>query len=157
MSGEIDLVESRGNPFLFSGSTNVGVEQIASTLHFGPKANVDGWRSSNFKKNSKTGYDKDFHVYTLVWTKKHFGFYVDDVRLGVINATEGGFFKRGNFSSTTYSNPWSNSTNPQMAPFDQYFYPIINLAVGGTSFFSDSYVNKPQEKPVNFDTFELFK
>jgi hypothetical protein len=34
-----------------------------------------------------------------------------------------------------------------MAPFDQEFYIIMNLAVGGINFFSDTYVNTPNPKP----------
>lgn len=34
-----------------------------------------------------------------------------------------------------------------MAPFDQPFYIIINLAVGGTAYFPDFFVNQPQPKP----------
>lgn len=148
VSGEIDLMESRGNAFLFSGRTNVGVEQVASTLHFGPKANVDAWRTAHVKKSYKNGSHKDFHIYTLIWTKSQLNFIIDGFSIGVINDGEG-FFKRGNFSEKTYTNPWKFS-DTLLAPFDQFFYPIINLAVGGTSFFSDSFVNKPQEKPVSF-------
>lgn len=36
-SGEIDLLEARGNRKLFNDQgVNVGVEQVESTLHFGP-------------------------------------------------------------------------------------------------------------------------
>jgi hypothetical protein len=34
-----------------------------------------------------------------------------------------------------------------MAPFDQHFYIILNLAVGGTNYFADSFVNSPLPKP----------
>lgn len=140
-------MESRGNSFLSSDKTNVGVQQIASTLHFGPKANIDGWRTGNGKKNNKKGFEKSFHLYRLTWTPNQLKFEVDSEKIVTINADKG-FFKRGNFSDQTYSNPWINGTS--LAPFDQYFYLIINLAVGGTSFFSDSFVNKPLEKPVSF-------
>lgn len=39
-SGEIDLVESRGNRQLYSGNTHVGTQQIGSTMHFGPSPDV---------------------------------------------------------------------------------------------------------------------
>lgn len=142
-------MESRGNPFLFSGTTtNVGVQQIASTLHFGPKANVDAWRTAHAPKNNKRGYDKEFHIYKVIWSPNQLKFLVDDEKIVTINA-DAGFFRRGNFSEQIYSNPWINGT--LFAPFDQYFYPIINLAVGGTSFFSDSFVNQPHAKPVSLN------
>ena len=35
-SGEIDLVKSRGNQRLMDNGNNIGVEQVSSTLHWGP-------------------------------------------------------------------------------------------------------------------------
>lgn len=150
MSGEIDVMESRGNLHLYSGQTSVGADQIASTLHFGPKAGVDAWRYAHFKKNDDLSpYNLDFHVYKMIWTPKNMEFYVDNQLIGVINADKG-FFDRGKFNSTIYSDPWAK--NSIFAPFDQEFYVILNLAVGGKSFFSDSYINLPQKKPVGFDS-----
>lgn len=41
LSGEIDLMETRGNEALYTGGNiNVGTQQIGSTLHFGPQWNV---------------------------------------------------------------------------------------------------------------------
>lgn len=34
-----------------------------------------------------------------------------------------------------------------MAPFDQPFFIILNLAVGGVNYFADSFVNQPHPKP----------
>jgi len=66
------------------------------------------------------------------------------------------FWKRGNFPLTAHNNtedeivvhdPWTtatveNATNA--APFDQAFYLILDLAVGGTSgWFPDNQGNKP--------------
>lgn len=39
-SGEIDLMELRGNRNLFSGATHVGNQQAGSTMHFGPRSDV---------------------------------------------------------------------------------------------------------------------
>ncbi|OJA16599.1 hypothetical protein AZE42_12376 [Rhizopogon vesiculosus] len=55
------------------------------------------------------------------------------------------FFTRGDFPSVVQNgtqpivlqNPWVNGTNA--TPFDQEFYLIINLAVGGTNgWFPDN-------------------
>lgn len=70
-SGEIDLVESRGNRDLFNNnSTNIGVEQITSTLHFGPYATLNGWKAAQFIRNSPTGigWNTEFHRYQMEWT-----------------------------------------------------------------------------------------
>jgi hypothetical protein len=34
-----------------------------------------------------------------------------------------------------------------MAPFDQEFYIIMNLAIGGTAYFSDGFDNRNGGKP----------
>jgi hypothetical protein len=39
------------------------------------------------------------------------------------------FFNKGGFAQS-YENPWKDA--PVNAPFDQNYYLIINLAVGGT-------------------------
>jgi hypothetical protein len=44
------------------------------------------------------------------------------------------------------ANPWAHGT--LMAPFDEEFYIVMNLAVGGmTGYFPDSGINKPKPKP----------
>lgn len=61
-----------------------------------------------------------------------------------------GLYERGNFAEkaendTLLDNPWamSNSTAGN-APFDQEFYLILNVAVGGTNgFFPDNVGRKP--------------
>ena len=60
------------------------------------------------------------------------------------------FFQRGNFPKTVVNgttevvleDPWKG--RPNSAPFDQQFYLIISLAVGGTSgWFPDRVGGKP--------------
>ena len=52
------------------------------------------------------------------------------------------FWQFGNWSGSGLDNPWINGG--QNAPFDQEFYLIINLAVGGTNgYFPDNLGNKP--------------
>ncbi|CAH1126331.1 unnamed protein product [Ceutorhynchus assimilis] len=144
-SGEIDLLESRGNRNLYnSARVNVGTQQASSTLHWGPSVRANQWTRTHFEKNNAAGYDTDFHVYKLVWTSNGMVFYIDNELIGSINPPEGGFWELGEFASTGVSNPWAAGN--RMAPFDQKFYLIINLAVGGTNFFSDDLTN-PGGKP----------
>lgn len=143
-SGEIDLVESRGNRKLFSGKKNVGTEQIGSTLHYGPRTDINGWPKAHYVRNRIPGFDEDFHIYKLIWTPEKIQFFVDGSVVGVVNA-EKGFWQRGNFTSSGLPNLWQNGT--KMAPFDQEFYIIINLAVGGNGYFSDSFKNQNYKKP----------
>ncbi|XP_050300167.1 beta-1,3-glucan-binding protein-like [Anthonomus grandis grandis] len=138
-SGEIDLVESRGNKNLVnSAGVNVGSQQVSSTLHWGPNYFFDEWSKSHYEKNNAAGYDADFHVYKLVWSPDSIIFYIDNEEIGTVAPPSGGFWELG-LSDSGETNPWKAGS--KMAPFDQEFYLIINLAVGGTNFFSDEYVN----------------
>lgn len=141
-SGEIDLIELRGNRQLYNGDVNVGVEQMGSTMHFGPAWNQNGWPTAHATKNKSPGFDSDFHVYKLIWTDKEIQFLIDDESVLKVQPNEG-FWKRGGFRG---ENPWSDSLNPLIAPFDQEFYIIINNAVGGTMYFADNFENRPYPK-----------
>lgn len=143
-SGEIDVMETRGNRQLFSGNTNVGTEQIGSTLHFGPNPDRNGWPTAHYTRNQVPGYNNDFHTYRLVWTLNYLQFWVDNNVVGTVNAGEG-FWRRGGFETSGADNPWRDATI--MAPFDQEFFLIMNLAVGGTAFFDDGFVNRNSPKP----------
>lgn len=68
-SGEIDLVESRGNEQLIQNGINIGVEQVGSTLHWGPDPAHNAYTRTHFDRNSPgNGYNKDFRVYELEWS-----------------------------------------------------------------------------------------
>lgn len=144
-SGEIDIMESRGNKNLISSyGVNIGPQQVGSTLHWGPNPDYNKFMLTHFEKNNKTGYDSEFHRYQLEWTPEKIVFYVDDVAVGEVAPTEGGFWELGNLTATGLENPWKGSS--KMAPFDQEFYIIINLAIGGIGYFPDDATN-PGGKP----------
>ena len=140
-SGEIDIMESRGNPPSYSqGGTN----QIGSTLHFGPGYPFDGFLKTHktFTLPNGATFSDDFHTFGVEWTPTYIKTYVDSPENVVLNVPLGkrDFWTLGGFSGV--DNPWSGQC-PQ-APFDQEFYLIINLAVGGISgFFPDGVGNKP--------------
>ncbi|XP_066259306.1 beta-1,3-glucan-binding protein-like [Euwallacea similis] len=140
-SGEIDILEARGNKNLLDrNGVSVGTQQVGSTLHWGPFSQFNKWPSTHYEKNNKVGFDDDFHEYTLEWSSQNITFYVDDEAIGVVNPPEGGFWELGAFNQTDVENPWKGGS--YMAPFDQKFYIIINLAVGGVSYFADDNFNK---------------
>ncbi|CAG9764551.1 unnamed protein product [Ceutorhynchus assimilis] len=140
-SGEIDLLESRGNKNIFnSAGINVGTQQASSTLHWGPFVAANQYAKTHFEKNNPVGYDSAFHIYKLVWTSHEILFYIDNELIGSINPPAGGFWEMSELASSGISNPWAAGN--KMAPFDQKFYLIINLAVGGTNFFSDDFTNQ---------------
>lgn len=69
-SGEIDLVLSRGNKNYTNLEKHIGVEQFASSLHFGPFADLDLYQTALFMRNAKpgNGFNNDFHRFQMEWT-----------------------------------------------------------------------------------------
>jgi len=71
-SGEIDIMESRGNRDLGSsnGGANIGVELSSSTLHWGPDGANNRFLKTTWEKRTAKGkgYDKAFHLYQVEWT-----------------------------------------------------------------------------------------
>lgn len=88
-SGEIDIAEIRGNLNLIAPwGANVGVEQTASTLHFGPSSEFNGFRTAHAEKNIKPGFNADFHLFKLIWTTTQMQFFIDNSLYLTINAGE---------------------------------------------------------------------
>lgn len=79
-------MESRGNRQLFNGNVNVGVEEVSSTLHFGPDYDHNGFMTAHYEKHRSPGYDKKFHLYKLKWTSTQIKFYVDNKLSGTVDA-----------------------------------------------------------------------
>jgi beta-glucanase (GH16 family) len=145
-SGEIDIVESRGNRNLVNASgVHIGTQMISSTLHWGPAWNANMYQLTNVDKMDPTGFDVDWHDYQMMWTEDDITFSIDDKTLATFAPPDGGFWEWGNLESSGFSNPWRTSKS-KMAPFDQEFYFVINLAVGGVAFFPDDATN-PGGKP----------
>lgn len=148
-SGEIDLMETRGNLNLVQGSVNIGAEQVSSTLHFGPYPGLNAYSTTYNARNSAAGngWNNAFHRYGMTWSPTGIAFSVDGVVYNTVSVNSG-FWDRGGFASKApgTQNPWRYGS--AMAPFDQEFYLLINLAVGGTGFFPDDATN-PGGKPWN--------
>ncbi|WPG97900.1 Beta-1,3-glucan-binding protein [Acrodontium crateriforme] len=146
-SGEIDIVESRGNNYTYpQGGNNIA----SSTLHWGPDADNDGWYQNNVKRQAlHTTYSADFHTYGLEWSEKYLFTYIDTRLLQVtyVNFNKP-FWQKGSFpvsdsNGTRLVDPWSQ-TGRDSTPFDQDFYLILNVAVGGTNgWFQDGVEGKP--------------
>ncbi|EIW77739.1 glycoside hydrolase family 16 protein [Coniophora puteana RWD-64-598 SS2] len=149
LSGEIDIMESRGNGRTYPGQ---GINYVRGSLNWGPLpflnavAKTFGWWTQR-----RTDYGEGFHTYTLEWDSSFLRIYTDS-RLNYmldLNFNEP-FFSRGDFPTVVengtapivLTNPWVNGTNA--TPFDQPFYLIINLAVGSTNgWFPDNMGDKP--------------
>ncbi|SNX84536.1 related to beta-1,3-glucan binding protein [Melanopsichium pennsylvanicum] len=152
-SGEIDIVETKGNKPRFRGDD--ASNNMHSTLHFGPVWLFDGFGfATKIRKLWHKYYNEEFHTFGLEWTEdKIFTWERSPVwRNMQVDMKPGGFWKLGRFpqsmtNGTLLDDPWAGRPDPyaRSAPFDQEFYLIMNVAVGGTNgFFKDSQGdNKP--------------
>ena len=122
-SGEIDVMEAV-NLGASGGNTVYG------TIHYG----------GEFPNNLSTGNQysvasdatMDFHDYALEWDETEMRWYVDDV----LYATQ---------------NTWSTTSADFPAPFDQPFYVLFNVAVGGNFPGSpDSSTEFPSTMEVDY-------
>jgi beta-glucanase (GH16 family) len=135
LSGEIDIMESRGNKHTTYGKG--GRDYFLSTLHWGPSAKSDAyWRTSAPRNVRRTDYSKGFHTYGIEWTQDYLFTWVDSPLYQVlyVDFKKEDMWSRGKFAnslenSTYIKNPWEKSLNKN-APFDQNFFLILNVAVG---------------------------
>jgi beta-glucanase (GH16 family) len=146
-SGEIDIVESRGNNHTYAqGGNNIA----SSALHWGPDPANDAWWKTNNKRQAlHTTYASGFNTFGLEWSEKYIFTYINSRLLQVLYTNfDKPMWERGAFSESTDNATrtiaeWSQ-TGRDNTPFDQEFYLILNLAVGGTNgWFQDGKSGKP--------------
>ncbi|KAH7409517.1 putative beta-1,3-glucan-binding protein [Cadophora sp. MPI-SDFR-AT-0126] len=147
LSGEIDIAESRGNNHTYAqGGNNI----VSSALHWGPDPANDAWWRTNVKRSAlHTTYAKTEHTFGLEWSQKYLFTYVNTRLLQVLYTNfnkplwERGGFPLSDSNGTRLQDVWSQTGRDQ-TPFDQDFYLIINVAVGGTNgWFEDGKSGKP--------------
>ncbi|HSV12905.1 MAG TPA: glycoside hydrolase family 16 protein, partial [Tepidisphaeraceae bacterium] len=129
-SGEIDILESKGQQ----------ASLVQGSLHSGSSVNTHITQTQTFSGSGLEpgGFSTtDWHTYDLQWTQGSTNvagslkWYVD----GVLYETQsGGWFV-----------PSSAPAGDKDAPFDQPFYMLLNMAVGG------SYVGSPSLAAGNYD------
>ncbi|KAH7362337.1 gram-negative bacteria-binding protein [Plectosphaerella cucumerina] len=146
-SGEIDILESRGNNWEFKqGGNNIA----SSALHWGPDPGNDAWwRTNNKRQALKTTYADKYHTFGLEWNEKYLFTYINSRLLQVLYTNfDESLWKRGGFpeanaNGTRLNDIWSQ-TGRKNTPFDTPFYLILNVAVGGTNgWFEDGQSGKP--------------
>lgn len=102
-SGEIDIMEA----------VNLGVDgnnTVHGTIHFGGE--WPGNTSSGAEYLAPMDAAANFHEYAIEWDPTEIRWYVDDVLYSMKNS-------------------WSTTGVAFPAPFDQHFYLLLNVAVGG--------------------------
>ncbi|THV51465.1 hypothetical protein BGAL_0110g00240 [Botrytis galanthina] len=146
-SGEIDIMESRGNNYTYSlGGNNF----VSSSLHWGPDLASDAYKkTTNVRAALHSQFGDDFHIYGLQWTEKFIFAYIDNTLRQVMYwPFSSPLWQQGNFplsdsNGTAIVDPWSQ-TGRKNTPFDQEFYLILNVAVGGENgWFLDGADGKP--------------
>jgi len=142
-SGEIDIMESRGNA---PGGGLDGVDTASSALHWGPNWMTDPWDLAfgTHKLEGGKTFNDDFHIFGLKWDEHKLYTYIDDDsnRLVEVNFDDKSMWELGQFDELNFENPWANRGNS--APFDQNFFLVMNVAVGGTNdYWKDGMMNKP--------------
>lgn len=70
LSGEIDIMESRGNRDLSIGGVQIGAQQISQTIHF-------PYSYKYHLINNGAGFDKNFHTYTVEWNPQGMRYFLD--------------------------------------------------------------------------------
>lgn len=103
-SGEIDIMETKDD-----------TDFIGGTIHYGDSTH--GWNCLGGEyRPGGIDFSDDFHIYAIEWEPDEIRWYVDDIC----------YF-------TAPSSMWYGGEDPSndRAPFDEYFYPILNVAVGG--------------------------
>ena len=86
-------------------------------------------------------FNDDFHKFTLDWDKDGLTYSLDGQKILHV-PTDEGYWKKGQFDQKLPddNNVWRHDSLD--APFNQEFYIIMNVAVGGTGgFFPDSLTN----------------
>ncbi len=106
-SGEIDIMESWGSQ----------PDKVAGTIHYGETWPNNKYTGKDYHFAEGDGIDK-WHTYAVEWEPGEIRWYVD----GQLYQTQNDWYAKEANKASKYSYP---------APFDQNFYLIMNLAVGG--------------------------
>ena len=116
LSGEIDIMEAVNLGAICQDCDGSNTENRSSAaLHFGQL-----WpnQKNQFKDNILPKKTDDYHVFSVEWSEDQFDWFVDGKK----------------FFTVEYDDWYTNSVTKDdnhLAPFDQPFYLMFNLAVGG--------------------------
>ncbi len=83
-------------------------DEVLGTAHWGNPGEGSTFRSGAF--NNSTDFSEEFHVFSIVWESNNIEWYVDENKFHSINL---------------------NTVSPAIYRFNQNFFFILNVAVGG--------------------------
>jgi beta-glucanase (GH16 family) len=116
-SGEIDVMEARGQE----------PNKVLGTLHYGSRWPLNAESSKEYVLPNG-GTIADFHVYALEWEPGEMRWSVD----GQTYSTQSFWWSSSKIEGGKGAKPGrEGDLNPWPAPFDQPFYIVMNVAVGG--------------------------
>ncbi|KAG8319556.1 Hydrolase activity protein [Homalodisca vitripennis] len=124
-SGRIVMALSRGNQQLTDGVQDYSNRVLEAGVETSSGRQM-------FRIEQSYPWSDDYHKFKLVWTPDKLQFFVDNREIGRIQ-------------------PVGNRIDPflqestKMAPFDQEFYLVCGVHVGGEKDFPDSLIGKPWE------------
>jgi len=106
--GEIDIMEVMGQ----------NTSKSYHTIHYGYDSGSGHKENQGAKVIEENGFSDDFHVFTMDWDPGKITWYVDGEEVYT--------------TSDWYTGTDDDNQITYPAPFDQNFYVILNLAVGGS-------------------------
>ncbi|GIW48808.1 MAG: hypothetical protein KatS3mg079_284 [Caloramator sp.] len=127
-SGEIDIMEAWGsNP-----------NKVAGTIHYGSTWPNNTYTGKEYLFSEGQSVSSDFHTYAIEWEPGEIRWYVD----GNLYQVQNNWYSKDPITGEKFSFP---------APFDQNFYIILNLAVGGNwDGEPDENTNFPKAMQVDY-------
>lgn len=134
-SGEIDILESRGNSadcaeqyMIANGGAFGGTQSFASTLHWGPIYSQNAFSKTHTEYYTDKGYtppttatkltlDAGFHTYGLRWSPKGLYTYIDDDKNHVLEVdfTKQNFYTRGTTATKVCLQKYAAQSGAAMA------------------------------------------
>ena len=119
LSGEIDILEGANLGASCSVCTgSVGENRMISALHFGSKPPQNEMQVTRPTVANYALPSDDFHIWTLEWGQGLMRFYLDGRQYWEVSAAQ---WRTGS----------PRAKGKPVAPFDQPFYIMANLAIGG--------------------------
>jgi len=156
-SGEIDMQESIGNRDYVCDGSPRGMQHMGTTMHWGLNRGNNRWEWTHTSRDNLTHpFGEFFHEYRFDWSPQGIEFYLDDEKIMTVpgnalidertpdNCYTGWYDFGAPWFGDEAVDVWTEDVTCDhfMAPFDQPFHFILNVAVGGTTgFIPDDCVN----------------
>ena len=118
LSGEIDIMEAVNLETPCAECINGAERRTSGALHFGDPIPDNTYLYLTTKGDEAVGPSREWRVYSIEWAEGVIQWFVDEVP-----------FLR--IESDAWFTPASEAAGRPHAPFDQPFYLMLNLAVGG--------------------------